>query len=132
MPPVRDARTGTRRTGLVNEMRGNGQMHFRTFASEASDGHTTAQAFSPLPHSGYSIMTGAALIQLLLGHAATIVLNSQLQVLLAIAQQNMNLPRAGMLQRVGNRLATNLRHVIAGQRVQRVLSPLDDHVNPDS
>jgi hypothetical protein len=105
-------------------------MHFRTFSDQASDGNRAAYALRPLLHSCYSVMTGTPHIQLLLSHAATIVLNQNLQPLLAIAQENMNLAGVGMPKGVCDRLATDLQYVIAGERVQRALQPLDDDVCP--
>jgi hypothetical protein len=42
MPPVGDARTGTSRIILVDEIHRHGQIHFRAFAHQASDRHPAA------------------------------------------------------------------------------------------
>src|SRR6266852_3907899 len=119
MPRVGEARTGTSHTLLVHELGGNGQTHFGAFADKASDGKTAAQTLCPLLDSGYSVVTRTRRLQGLLTHPAAIIPNPKPQLLLAIAQENMNLPGVGVLKRVGDRLAANLQQIIAGQGVQR-------------
>jgi len=64
----------------------NGQIDFRTFAYATSNRDSTPEALGPLVHSGYSVVTWTPQIQGLLIYAATIILHSNPQLLLAVAQ----------------------------------------------
>ncbi len=71
---------------LVNKVRRNVQINFRALAQATSNGNVTAYTLSSLLHSGHSIVTGTAHVQSLLVDPATIILNTNPQMLLAIAQ----------------------------------------------
>jgi hypothetical protein len=107
----------------------NVQIDFRALAHATSNGNITSQALGSLLHSGHSIVARTAQIQRFLVYAATVILNSNQQVPLAIAQQDMNPAGVSVLKGVRDRLATNLQNVIAGRGVQPALVPFDNDIN---
>src|SRR5258708_39981239 len=98
MPGIRQARTGTAQTILIHEMPGNRQINFRTFAYATANRDRTPEALGPLVHSCYSVVTWTPQIQGLLAYAATIILHSNPQLLLTVAQHPMKLPAIGVLK----------------------------------